>query len=120
MKPHHRTVPSYARSFAKDLRSHQTSIEDLVWRELRAKRLDGWKFKRQAPIEGYIVDFVCFEARAIVEIDGPMHLTPEQRVKDIERDKRLQREGFRILRFDGDLVRSDLARVIDEIRRALR
>jgi len=117
MQPHHRNVPFRARVFAKELRSTQTSLEDLVWREVRAKRLDGWKFKRQAPIEGYIVDFICFEARLIVEIDGPLHLTEEQRLRDIERDAKLRSQGFRVLHFDGEIVRSDLARVMKEITR---
>jgi very-short-patch-repair endonuclease len=80
MKAHHRVVSARIRAFAKDLRSNQTSLEDLVWRELRAKRLDGWKFKRQVPIEGYIVDFACFEAKTVVEVDGPLHSEPGQRM----------------------------------------
>ena len=66
-----------------------------------------------------MADFVCFGRRLIVEVDGPMHRAPEQRELDAERDARLRREGFRIVRFDGDLVLSDLARVTTEIRRAL-
>jgi very-short-patch-repair endonuclease len=87
-----------------------------LWHELRAKRLDGWKFKRQVPIEGYVADFACFEARLIVEVDGPLHQRPEQMLKDAERDAVLRRHRFRILRFDGDAA---LGRMVADIRAAL-
>jgi very-short-patch-repair endonuclease len=113
--PEH-VVPVHKRSFAKQLRRHQSAPEDLLWRELRDRRVDGWKFRRQAPIEGYIADFVCFEARLIVEVDGPVHRQPEQRLKDAERDAVLRRHGFSILRFDSEAA---LGPVVEEIRRAL-
>jgi len=111
----HEFVPKREREFAKRLRTGQTSLEDLLWRELRAKRLDGWKFKRQVNIDGKIVDFICFERRLVVEVDGPIHAEPEQRAKDGERDLLLAAKGFRTLRFDGDLILSYLARVVADI-----
>jgi very-short-patch-repair endonuclease len=107
------------RQFAKRLRTAQTSLETAVWRELRAKRLDGWKFKRQAPIGPYVVDFICFERRLIVEVDGPLHEAAEQRLHDARRDAFLRGAGFRVLRFGEDAILRDLARVADEIRDAL-
>jgi very-short-patch-repair endonuclease len=107
------------RRLAKQLRSTQTSLEDALWRELRAKRLDGWKWKRQVPLQSYVVDFVCFEAGLIVEADGPLHRGSEQRAYDIRRDEALRSDGFRVLRFDSDAILGDLARVIREIRGAL-
>jgi very-short-patch-repair endonuclease len=115
--PHHRAIPKGQRSLAKHLRSHQTKLEERLWHELRAKRFDGWKFKRQAPVERYIVDFVCFEARLIVEVDGPLHLRAEKQLKDIERDAVLRQQGFRILRFDAEKA---LGSVVEEIRRTLK
>ena len=117
--PRNRVTPE-RRKFAKRLRSNQTSLEDLLWRELRAKRLAAWKFKRQVAIDSFIVDFVCFQARLIVEADGPLHDEPDQALQDARRDEHLRRAGFRVLRFKGDLVLSDLARVIEEILLALR
>jgi very-short-patch-repair endonuclease len=113
--PKHRVSDAH-RSFAKKLRREQTRLEARVWHELRAERLDGWKFKRQVPIEGYIVDFVCFEARLIVEMDGPLHLRSEQQSKDERRDAVFRDQGFRILRFSDEVA---LGRVVDGIRRAL-
>jgi very-short-patch-repair endonuclease len=113
--PQHR-IPDEQRRFARRLRTEQTTLEARLWHELRAKRLDGWKFKRQFPIEGFVADFVCLEKRLIVEMDGPLHERPEQMLKDAERDAALRSQGFRILRFSDEV---SLGRVVDDIRRAL-
>jgi len=78
------------------MRRNPTEAERALWRVLRNKRLAGWKFKRQQPLGRYIVDFVCFEARLIVEADGSQHLDS---VHDARRDAWLQAQGFRLLRF---------------------
>ena len=113
--PKHR-VPDEQRDFASLLRREQTALEARLWHEVRAKRLDGWKFRRQVPIGPYVVDFVCLEARLIVEVDGPLHRRAENRRHDASRDAALQERGFRVLRFDADIA---LGRVIEDIRRAL-
>jgi very-short-patch-repair endonuclease len=91
----HRDPPTNHRDFAKTMRLQPTEAEKRLWQILRAHRLGGLKFKRQVPIEGYIVDFVCFEARLIVEADGGQHADSRA---DIARDQRLSALGFRILR----------------------
>jgi very-short-patch-repair endonuclease len=110
-------VPDEQRDFAKKLRREQTALETRLWHEIRAKRLDDWKFRRQVPIGPYVVDFVCFEARLIVEVDGPLHRQAENRMRDAKRDAVLKERGFRILRFDADVA---LGRMVEDIRRALR
>jgi very-short-patch-repair endonuclease len=82
--------------FAKGLRKNMTDAEQLLWKHLRAQRLDGQKFRRQQPIGRYIVDFVHFGARLIVEADGGQHNGSD---RDEARDAWLKRQGFRILRF---------------------
>ena len=109
-------VPAEKRAFARQLRKAQTSLEAALWRELRGRRLDGWKFRRQVPIEGYVADFVCFDRRLIIEVDGPLHAEPEQRMKDAKRDAILNGQRFRILRMNGELAPGSM---IDQIRRAL-
>jgi very-short-patch-repair endonuclease len=109
-------IPEQQRRFAKRMRSDQTAAETRLWHEIRAGRLNGWKFKRQVPIGRYIVDFVCFEARLIVEVDGPVHDRPENRLHDAGRDADLRREGFRILRFNADIAPG---RMLDDIAAAL-
>jgi hypothetical protein len=79
-------------SFAKQLRREQTDAERRLWRELRAGRFAGAKFKRQQPIGGYIVDLVCFEERLVIELDGGQHQV--QTDYDGGRDKWLGSQGF--------------------------
>ena len=114
MSRHH--VSPQQRQFAKHLRSNATELENRLWHELRAKRLDGAKFKRQVPIGPYIADFVCFQARLVVEVDGPLHDRPESRLRDIVRNAYMRREGFRILRFSSEVA---LGRMVEDIRQAV-
>lgn len=84
------------RSLAKRMRGSQTDAERCLWSMLRAKRLAEWKFKRQEQIGDYIVDFVCFRARLIVEADGSQHA---ENSEDQRRDAYLAGQDFRVLRF---------------------
>lgn len=92
----HRDVPESKRRFAKNMRSTATDAERRLWRMLRAGRLDGLKFQRQVPIDGYVADFVCFEARLIVEADGSQHA---ESASDRARDAHFAAVGFLTLRF---------------------
>ena len=102
---------------AKRMRHQPTDAEAAIWAALRAGRLSGHKFKRQQPLGRYIADFVCFQSRLIVEIDGGQHVDAE--AADRARSRWLQDQGFRVIRFwnDGVLLRTDL--VLSEILRAL-
>jgi very-short-patch-repair endonuclease len=94
-----------ALSFAKQLRQNQTDAENLMWRELRASRLQGFKFKRQVPLDKYFADFVCFEAKLIIELDGGQH---NENAHDVIRDKALREMGFTVLRFWNNDVLQNL------------
>lgn len=113
--PKHR-VPGEQRDFARRLRREQTALEARLWHEIRAMRLDGWKFRRQVPIGPYVVDFLCLDARLIVEVDGPLHRRAENQMYDSERDAALRERGFRVLRLDADVA---LGRMVEDIRHAL-
>lgn len=89
-----------------------TEAEDRLWHELRDRRLDRIKFRRQVPIGRYIADFVCLEAGLVVEIDGSQHAELES---DRVRKADLEARGFRILRFWNDDVLKDLSAVCDTI-----
>jgi very-short-patch-repair endonuclease len=89
-----------------------TEAEDKLWHELRSRRLDRIKFRRQVPIGCYIADFACLEAKLIVEIDGSQHADS---VRDHERDAELRSRGFRILRFWNDEALRELDAVCDTI-----
>ncbi len=70
----------------KELRQRSTEAEKLLWRYLRAKQLQGLKFRRQQPIGRYVVDFVCFSKKVVIELDGGQHAYGEQKQKDLKRD----------------------------------
>ncbi len=83
------------------MRSDATKAENILWQAVRNRQLEGLKFKRQVPLGGYILDFVCFEARLIVEVDGGQH---SESKRDLERDGYFESQGFRTLRFWNDEV----------------
>jgi very-short-patch-repair endonuclease len=89
---------------ARQQRRNNVTAEAIVWRNLRARRHDGFKFRRQVPLEGFILDFICFEARCVIEIDGPSHDDEEQATRDNARDAWLKANEFRVLRLTNDLV----------------
>ena len=101
--------------FAKQLRKKSTDAEKLVWSKLRARRLHGIKFRRQQPIGKYIVDFVSFEKRIAIELDGGHHRKNKE--KDIKRDRYLAENGFTVLRFWNNDVFDNLDGVMEAIRR---
>ena len=102
---------------AKRMRHVPTEAESVLWRHLRAGRLAAFKFKRQQPIGNFIVDFVCFEQKLVVEADGGQHV--ELKARDEARTAWLQAQGFRVLRFWNHdvLQRRDL--VLEETLRQL-
>ncbi|HTO31308.1 MAG TPA: DUF559 domain-containing protein [Pararhizobium sp.] len=98
------TPPPINRSRARNMRADSTLAENLLWQVLRNRQLEGFKFKRQVPLNGYILDFVCFEAKLIIEVDGFQHA---ESVGDRVRDALFRNEGFRILRFwNEDVVKN--------------
>ena len=108
----HRSVPANKRSFARKLRREMTEAEDKLWHELRSRRLDGIKFRRQVPIGPYVADFACLDSWLIVELDGTQHAESH---RDAKRDAELNRRGFRVLRFWNDEVLRELTSVCDTI-----
>ena len=90
-----------------------TDAEKTLWQHLRFRQLDGYKFRRQCPIGSYIVDFVCFERKLIIELDGRQHA--EQIVYDSKRTAWFQSEGFQVLRFWNNQVLSETDSVLNAI-----
>jgi very-short-patch-repair endonuclease len=86
------------RDFARQLRNNSTPAETRLWHLLRNGKL-GVKFRRQAAIGAYIVDFVCFSHRLIVELDGPQHVEDKGKDHDARRTAWLASRGFRVIRF---------------------
>ena len=103
--------------FAKQLRRNQTDAERVMWFRLRDRRLAGWKFKRQVPIDRFIVDFCCAEAKLIVELDGGQH--DQNRAQDLVRTEILESRGYRVLRFWNHNVLQNLDGVLESVLSAL-
>ena len=109
MKPRHSL-----RLFARDLRHNSTDAERLLWRHLRNSQLEGVKFRRQQPIEAYIVDFVSLDKRLVIELDGGQHA--ENVEYDKQRDACLRSNGFVVLRFWNNDVIKNSEGVLEVIR----
>jgi very-short-patch-repair endonuclease len=111
------TVAAEKLSLAKRLRHEMTPAARALWIALRRNGLDGFHFRRQQVIEGYIVDFYCDAAKLAIELDGSVH--EEQWKYDESRDKAISLRGVHVLRISNDAMRDSEA-VIECIREALR
>jgi very-short-patch-repair endonuclease len=94
-----------------------TDAEQKLWRGLRLRQMHDYKFRRQFPLGSYIVDFVCLEARLIVEVDGGQHA--DEKYGDAQRDAWLTSQDFRVLRYWNNQVLKELDAVLEDIARAL-
>jgi very-short-patch-repair endonuclease len=101
-------------AIAKHLRRRGTEAEKLLWNHLRAKQLHGLRFRRQEPIGRYIVDFLCYEVRMVIEVDGGQHAGAK--VRDNERDEWLTSQGFNVLRFWDNEVLMNVEGVLENIK----
>jgi very-short-patch-repair endonuclease len=98
----------------KFLRTHETLAERRLWQQLRRKRIGNLRFRHQYRIGRYIVDFVCLQARLIVEVDGPSHELTGGR--DEVRTRWLIAQGFRVIRFSNEDVLFNLEGVVRTIQ----
>ena len=103
------------KSLAKSLRKNMTFAEVLLWNELKQKKMMGYDFDRQRPIDEYIVDFYCKDLQLAIEIDGISHDYEEVIENDKIRQKRLESLGVHFLRFDDREVRNDRRNVLRTI-----
>jgi very-short-patch-repair endonuclease len=101
---------------ARKLRVNQTDAETVLWNRIRNRQTDGHKFVRQQPMSGHICDFVCRERFLIVEVDGGQH---NESAADVVRDRRLNEEGYTVLRFWNNDVLGNLEGVLTTIQAEL-
>ena len=99
---------------ARTLRKRSTKAEQLLWSRVRARQVEGLKFRRQQPIGDYVVDFICLEKSVVIEVDGSHHAA--DKAKDEERDRWLEEEGFKVLRFWDNEVLTNTEGVLQVIR----
>ncbi|MEO1620161.1 MAG: endonuclease domain-containing protein [Cyanobacteria bacterium J06632_3] len=93
---------------ARELRNHMTAEEKILWQRLRQKRMLGYDFDRQKPMDQFIVDFYCKALALAIEVDGSVHDGPAAQLRDQERQARLEELGVRFLRFSNDVVNQDI------------
>jgi len=105
---------------ARRLRASQTSAEARLWQALRNRKLARWKFRRQHPIDRFIVDFVTFEGKLIIEVDGVTHSTRKELAYDAERTRALESCGFLVLRVTNVDVYENIGGILEAIDRTLR
>ena len=103
---------------AKQLRREMTPAEKILWKAVRANRLNGLHFRRQQIVHGYFADFYCHQHELIVELDGGIHEL--QKEYDADREAYLITLGFRIIRFTNEEVNKDLKGVLQKIVNACR
>jgi very-short-patch-repair endonuclease len=104
---------------ARRLRSNLTDAERKLWWHLRPLKQIGFHFRRQVPIDHFIVDFACFSARVVIEVDGGQHNLPTGLNSDRLRDAHLRRQNFKILRFWNNDVLGNIDGVMETVRQAL-
>jgi len=113
------TVSPRLRSNARALRRNSTDAERILWSELRDHRLLGAAFRRQVPIDRYVVDFVCHAARLVIELDGGQHFSTEGEQRDASRSAVIEAKGFQILRFANNDVMTNRGGVVETIAAAV-
>jgi very-short-patch-repair endonuclease len=100
---------------ARWLRNNTTKHEQILWEHLRKNKIHGARIKRQHPIGTYIADFYCHAAKLVIEVDGGIHNTADQKLYDKERTFNLELEGLKVIRFSNEQVEKDLNNVIGQI-----
>ena len=109
--PYNKTL----KEFSRDLRSHSTLSEILLWQKLRAGQFRGYDFNRQKPLGNYIVDFYCRKTNLVIEVDGGSHDYEEAVVEDRKRQQILEELGVSFLRFSDWEVKNEMSFVLGEI-----
>jgi riboflavin-specific deaminase-like protein len=108
------------KNFVLENRSQPTGAEDFLWQQLRAEKLEGYKFRRQHIIGNFIVDFVCLAKKLVIEVDGLIHQLPESQVSDEERTMWLGMKGYTVIRFTNEEILFDVENALNKIKQKLK
>jgi very-short-patch-repair endonuclease len=101
---------------ARELRKDMTEAEEALWNRLRRKQINGFIFRRQHPIDIFIVDFYCHELKLVIEVDGGVHTNTEVAEYDIGREAEIEKFGLKIIRFTNNEVFNNSKSVIEKIK----
>jgi len=104
---------------AGTLRRNMTRSEKILWQRIRDRQMDGYKFRRQHPIDTFIADFFCYEKMLVVEVDGEVHDDQSQAERDEERTRILNRRGIKVIRFTNEEIEKNINIVLRKIRESL-
>jgi len=105
--------------YASQLRKETTLAEKIFWQYLRARQLEGEKFRRQHPLKKFVLDFYCYKLRLGIELDGKSHLEPSQQFYDCDRTEILEGYELHILRFTNQEIINTIEIVLDKIRKKI-
>jgi very-short-patch-repair endonuclease len=103
-----------------DLRKSMTPAEKVLWERLRNRQVIGYRFRRQHPLKDFIVDFFCYDAMLVIEVDGAVHDEPSQKERDEQRTIILKRLGIKEIRFTNDEVINRTDQVVKKIEAELK
>jgi very-short-patch-repair endonuclease len=109
-------VPNRPGSIARQLRTNATSAERRLWNGVRREQIGGFRFRRQVVLSGFVVDFACYEARLVIEVDGATHSTDAELARDASRSAALGSRGYGVLRFTNDEIFHNIDGVLETIR----
>jgi very-short-patch-repair endonuclease len=101
---------------AKSLRKKITPAEKLLWENLRNRKLNNIKFRRQHPIERFVADFYCHEKKLVIELDGGIHNVPNQKEYDDGRTAEIEKYNIRIIRFKNEEILNNIKNVLEKIK----
>ncbi|MBL4560799.1 MAG: endonuclease domain-containing protein [Labilibaculum sp.] len=101
---------------AKELRKNMTESEILLWAEIRNRKINGLKFRRQHPIDIFIADFYCHEIKLVIELDGNIHDSEENKEYDEGRTAELRYLGVKVMRFTNEEVMTSIHNVLTKIK----
>ena len=104
---------------AEDMRKNPTCAENILWKQLKKFRLEGFTFRRQHPIDIFIADFYCHKIKLVIEVDGEVHLNNQTQEYDDGRTGELERFGIRVIRFTNDQVLKNQEFVMDQIKSSI-
>jgi len=118
LSKHNLGANSNLKDKARDLRRNMTYPEKILWNHLRTRKIEGKHFRRQHPYGIYILDFYCFEANLVIEIDGMIHLSRKN--YDLERTNFLESSGLKVIRFKNSDIEDRIEWVLDKIKEVLK
>ena len=111
--------PEKTKQLRRDLRQNMTEAEKLLWERVRNKQLCGVRVKRQYGIGPYILDFYIPRAKLAIEVDGKIHLNPEVKKKDMNKDAFLTRNGIKVSRFKNETVLNNIDSVLLDLKKRI-